>query len=290
MAVIVNMACGLANRMFQYSYYLYLKKLGYDVCVDFYTTAKLAHEHVEWESVFPHAPICQASGFDIFRTGGGSDLFSKVRRRYFGRGCKLKYTSSAFDVYLPDKDVSLIYVTGVFQNAGMVDYVRKEVEEAFAFPMFPDGRNLVLAREMQKCQSVAIHVRKGKDYASRHWYTGTCPVDYYLSAVELMKTRLDAPRFYVFTDNPDWVRENFTGFAYALVTGNPVAGPGSHYDMQLMSLCRHNIISNSTYSWWGAYLNRHDDKIVVAPDVWFNPESCKEYRSEKIICRSWFVL
>ena len=167
---------------------------------------------------------------------------------------------------------------------------KKEVEEAFAFPMFPDGRNLALAREMQKCQSVAIHVRKGKDYASRHWYTGTCPVDYYLSAVELMKTRLDAPRFYVFTDNPDWVRENFTGFAYTLVTGNPVAGPGSHYDMQLMSLCRHNIISNSTYSWWGAYLNRHDDKIIVAPDVWFNPESCKEYRSEKIICRNWFVL
>lgn len=66
MAILVNMACGLANRMFQYSYYLFLKKLGYDVFVDFYRTAQLEHENVEWNSIFPHAPINQASAWDVF--------------------------------------------------------------------------------------------------------------------------------------------------------------------------------------------------------------------------------
>ena len=71
MTVIVNMACGLANRMFQYSYYLYLQQAGYDVAVDYYQTAKLKHEHVRWNEIFPHAPIRQASAWDVLRTGGG---------------------------------------------------------------------------------------------------------------------------------------------------------------------------------------------------------------------------
>ena len=65
--IIVNIACGLANRMFQYSYYLYLKKMGYDAKVDFYKTAKLEHENVAWNSIFPNAPIQQASVWEVFR-------------------------------------------------------------------------------------------------------------------------------------------------------------------------------------------------------------------------------
>ena len=78
MGFIVNMACGLANRMFQYSYYLFLKKQGYKVTVDFYRSAKLAHEKVAWNSIFPYAEIKQASRLKVFLWGGGSDLCSKV--------------------------------------------------------------------------------------------------------------------------------------------------------------------------------------------------------------------
>ena len=143
---------------------------------------------------------------------------------------------------------------------------------------------------MQECESVAIHVRKGDDYRQRIWYQNTCPVEYYRNAVEEMKSRLKEPRFYVFTDNPDWVREHFTDFEYTLVDGNPVSGWGSHFDMQLMSCCKHNIISNSTYSWWGAYLNGNNDKIVICPNIWFNPDSCDEYTSGKLLCKGWLAL
>lgn len=289
MAVIVNMACGLANRMFQYSYYLYLKKLGYEVFADFYQTANLEHERVAWTSVFPHAPIRQASAWKVFQTGGGSDLFAKIRRRYFPFTCRVK-TLSAFEVPLPDRAEQSVYMMGVFQNAGMVEVVHKEVGEAFTFSPLTDYRNLTFMQEMQANESVAIHVRKGEDYRSRIYYQGTCPVDYYQKAVKLISEKVKNPRFYVFADNKEWVKENFNDFDYTLVEGNPVAGYGSHFDMQLMSLCRHNIISNSTYSWWGGYLNRHQDKIVVAPDIWFNPASCADYTSRHLLCNGWIAL
>ena len=158
------------------------------------------------------------------------------------------------------------------------------------FVPFADKSNILLQQEMRSCQSVAIHVRKGNDYRTRSWYVGTCPAEYYRKAVAMFREKLSAPRFYVFTDNPAWVRENFTDFPYTLVEGNPTSGYGSHFDMQLMSSCQHNIISNSTYSWWGAFLNPNPGKSVVLPRVWFNPESCEEYTSGRICCKGWLPL
>ena len=287
--IIVNIACGLANRMFQYSYYLYLKKLGYDAKVDFYKIAKLEHENVAWNSIFPNAPIQQASTWEVFKTGGGSDMNSKIRRHYFSFSCSVK-TLSAFEAPLPDKTSHSVYMMGVFQNAEMVETIRDEVLKAFMFQPFIDRHNLDLMKEVQSCQSVAIHVRKGKDYMSRIWYQQTCPIAYYQKAIKLIEEKIKDPRFYVFTDNSEWVKENFRDFEYILVQGNPVAGYGSHYDMQLMSLCQHNILSNSTYSWWGAFLNRNPNKIVVLPDIWFNPESCREYTSRLVRCKGWIAL
>lgn len=172
----------------------------------------------------------------------------------------------------------------------MAEAVRDDVLNAFTFRPFTDNRNLALMKEVQATQSVAIHVRKGEDYRSRIYYQGTCPVDYYQKAVKLINEKVKNPRFYVFADNKEWVKENFNDFDYTLVEGNPIAGYGSHYDMQLMSLCRHNILSNSTYSWWGAFLNRNPDKTVVLPDIWFNPESCQEYTSKPVRCEGWIAL
>lgn len=289
MAIIVSMACGLANRMFQYSYYLYLRKMGYDASVDFYTSAKLAHERVVWNDIFPKASYVKASWGDILKTGGGDGLISKVRRKYFNKTCNVKYVA-AFDAPLPEKGGKPVYMMGVFQNAEIVESVDKEVMEVFCFKPFEDERNLSLMREMASTPSVAIHVRKGKDYACINYYQDTCPVEYYLKAVDYIRQMVNNPKFYVFTDNPAWVKENFTGLPYTLVEGNPVTGHGSHYDMQLMSLCCHNIISNSTYSWWGAYLNRNPDKIAILPKVWFNPNSCKAFTSERVKCKHWLAL
>lgn len=288
--IVVNMACGLANRMFQYSYYLYLKKFGYDVSVDYYDTAKLEHELVAWNRIFPEAPICQAARGEVFRLGGGSSLFTKLRRRYLPFTACVKYMPTAFSAPLPEEDGKDVYLFGVFQNAQMVNHVAEDARRAFAFAPLEDERNKELAKKMSGCESVAIHVRKGTDYMERVWYQNTCPLSYYEAAIERMKKKLAHPKFYVFADNHEWVRANFTDFEYTLVEGNPSAGWGSHFDMQLMSLCRHNIISNSTYSWWGAFLNASADKTVILPEVWFNPKSCEDYTSARLLCEGWTSL
>ncbi len=289
--IIINMACGLANRMFQYAFYLSLKERGYDAKVDFYKSAKLAHENVLWNDIFPCAKIDQVSTFKVFMLGGGANIISRFRRKYMPSSTKVITMSTAFDTDLRiGADRNDKYVIGVFQNAAVVESASRRVQECFSFVPFTDERNVRLEKEMQVCESVAIHVRKGDDYRQRIWYQNTCPVEYYRNAVEEMKSRLKEPRFYVFTDNPDWVREHFTDFEYTLVDGNPVSGWGSHFDMQLMSCCKHNIISNSTYSWWGAYLNGNNDKIVICPNIWFNPDSCDEYTSGKLLCKGWLAL
>lgn len=290
MGFIVNMACGLANRMFQYSYYLFLKKQGYKVAVDFYRSAKLAHEKVAWNSIFPYAEIKQASRLKVFLWGGGADLCSKVRRRYFPSSTNVRTTTGAFDTSLPANTARNEYIIGVFLNASIVEAIDDEIKKCFTFLQFTDEMNLRLEKEIEECESVAVHVRKGKDYQSRIWYQNTCSMEYYRKAILQMKEKLQHPKFYVFTDNADWVRENFQEIEYTLVEGNPADGYGSHFDMQLMSLCKHNIISNSTYSWWSAFLNRNPEKVVIAPEIWFNPDSCDEFRSDRALCKGWLAL
>lgn len=290
MEVIVNMACGLANRMFQYCYYLFLKHHGYRVQVDFYRSANLTHEKVAWNDIFPKARIDQASSWDVLKLGGGPDLLSKIRRKYLPFLSGVVNMPTAFDADLPVSNKKSQYIIGVFQNAKMIEEVEQDVKRCFIFRPFTDKRNQGLEKEMATCNSVAIHVRKGKDYSQRVWYQNTCPVEYYQKAILLISEKINCPKFYVFTDNPTWVKEHFKDFSYTLVEGNPISGWGSHFDMQLMSVCKHNIISNSTYSWWSAFLNAHSEKIVVAPTVWFNPESCAEFTSQRILYKDWLAI
>jgi hypothetical protein len=289
MPIVVNLACGLANRMFQYSYYLYLKKKGYDVKVDYYTISTLAHEDVQWNRIFPMANLDLAKKWDVFRLGGGSSLLSKIRRRYLPYTCKVQYMPTAFSIENIMLDAEK-YIFGVFQNASMVDDIKEDVQRLFSFASFEDGRNKLLENRLKLENSIGIHVRKGNDYTSRIWYQNTCTLEYYRNAISYIKERVENPQFYVFADNPEWVQENFKEFDYYLVECNPTAGWGSHFDMQLMSSCKHNIISNSTYSWWGAFLNKNEDKIVILPKQWFNPLSCDESTSEKVQCKDWIAL
>lgn len=290
MPIIVNMACGLANRMFQYSFYLYLKERGFNARVDYFTHNKLPHENVEWNRIFPDASYDKASGFDVFRLGGGDSLFQKVRRKFLNWTTSVREMPRAFSLYEPGRWNEDKYLLGVFQNSMPAIKVLHRLKDAFRFRDFEDKRNIELQNRISNENSVAIHVRKGKDYCKIKWYQNTCPVEFYKKAVDFIRNQIPNPKFYVFTDNPEWVKENLNFVDYELVEGNPTVGWGSHFDMQLMSLCKHNIISNSTYSWWSAFLNQNPEKIVIMPDIWFNPESIDTYKSEPLCCEKWIAI
>lgn len=287
--VVVRMAGGLANRMFQYTYYLYLKKHGIDAYVDNnYKATKWKMEDIDWGKIFPNAPIDQAPSSLVFLLGGSYNTFSKIRRHIPGMS-RVKILQT-FD-YVPYEDFTKsTYVIGVLHNHKVADDVREQACKSFVFSPFEDDKNKAMLSEIEGSESVAIHLRKGKDYMQKAITKGTCTLEYYQKAIDIIKSKVSNPKFYVFTDNAEWVRENLMGIDYKLVDINPAIGWGNHFDMQLMSHCKHNIIANSTYSWWGAYLNQNKDKIVIAPKTWFNPEVFKEDVSDKTICYDWIAI
>lgn len=124
--------------------------------------------------------------------------------------------------------------------------------------------------EILQCPAVSLHIRRG-DYisnpsaASVH---GVCPLDYYYSAIRHITTRVQNPYFFVFSDDPQWAKDNLKiGYPVQFVEAN---GPDrSVEDMWLMKSCNHHIIANSSFSWWAAWLNNKQDKIVIAPRIWF---------------------
>lgn len=290
---VVRMMGGLANRMLQYSYSIYLRNQGYNVLQDnSYKPKKWAIEELDWNRIFPKATIDQASKWLMMRYGGGYDYISKLRLKYIPKLTKTCKMPSAFDIPSVDQLKSYRHFIGIFHHAKMIDQVLSEVQSLFEFSPFAEGsRNDVLANKIINSNSIAIHVRKGKDYQTRDAYEGTCPIEYYLQAIEYIKAKESGTKLYVFTDNPDWVRDNFKNFNYVLVEGNPASGWGNHFDMQLMSLCKHNIIANSTYSWWGAVLNKNSKKTVICPAKWFN-ENVERYKglNNFSICEGWISM
>lgn len=287
---IVRMLGGLANRMFQYSLYEYIKSLGYDTKVDnYYVPTKWKMEEIDWNRIFPNAPLDMPCKAQIFLYGGGYDIISKLRRK-MNLSYNIYTAPSAFSIPSAKEIKENNYFTGVFQHAEMVEKVEKIIRQKYFFSPFEDDKNKNIFAEMKECNSIAVHVRKGEDYLKRTNLVSVCNMEYYYEAFNYIKSRVENPVFYVFTDNPDWVKEHFAGIDYKLVNHNPSMGWGNHFDMQLMSCAKHNIIANSTYSWWGAFLNTNENKIIIGPKKWFGEGSLSSRYENLTFPSSWIQL
>lgn len=126
--------------------------------------------------------------------------------------------------------------------------------------------SLDIARDIKKHLAIAIHVRR-TDYAI-YDKLGILPMDYYENVRRYLRTVFPSARYYIFSDDVAWCKREFTVFPNAYVVEHK-GEVGCHEDLWLMSRCQHNVIANSTYSWWGAWLNDNSPKLVIAPDRWF---------------------
>lgn len=162
------------------------------------------------------------------------------------------------------------YLSGYWQSEKYFSKVAKQIREDFAFRQALNDANAAVAAAMAGVQAVSLHVRRG-DYVSNSATTSThglCSSAYYGAAIAHVAAHVAKPMFYVFSDDIEWVRAHIPiGFAHHFVAHNQ--GVESYNDMRLMSLCKHHIIANSSFSWWGAWLNPASEKIVVAPQKWF---------------------
>jgi hypothetical protein len=166
-----------------------------------------------------------------------------------------------------------VCLDGYWQSERYFADASDRVREEFRFRNPPSGRNAEIIDEMAACNAVSLHVRRG-DYVTNpaaNATHGTCPLDYYYRAIDYIRERVPNPSFFLFSDDPKWIRENleFDGPATVIDHNGPDSGSE---DLRLMSHCQHHIIANSSFSWWGAWLNPNLHKIVVAPQRWFSDE------------------
>jgi hypothetical protein len=161
---------------------------------------------------------------------------------------------------------SPLYMMGYWQSERYFLMQENTIRTDFCFRRALEGRDAALAAEMADTPSVSVHLRRG-DYLSDQ-VMDICSLDYYRSAAKHMEERIGHPTYYVFSDDADWVRRHVDFLPGATFIDHN-KGPESYKDMHLMSRCKHHIIANSSFSWWGAWLNPSVEKIVVAPRTWF---------------------
>ncbi len=153
----------------------------------------------------------------------------------------------------------------------------EEVRRAFQFKNALAGEAAQVAEKIEKINSVSVHIRRG-DYVrfkSTERLYGKADLSYYERAAAYMADRVNNPHFFVFSDDVAWCRENLKLAFPTTFVSEQAAGPHDAFHMELMSLCKHHIVTNSTFSWWGAWLNANPQKIVIAPKRWYGDPAIK---------------
>lgn len=163
-----------------------------------------------------------------------------------------------------------VYLDGYWQSnryfEGIGNIIRMELQPT----TLPGKTNLDLIDLMSHSSSVAVHIRRG-DYLSNPTavnYHGVCSLDYYRAAINFMVNKLQTPTFFIFSDDLTWAKENLN-IQYPVHYVDNNSGENAFQDLRLISTCKNQIIANSSFSWWGAWLNPNPNKIVIAPQKWF---------------------
>lgn len=164
-----------------------------------------------------------------------------------------------------------VFLWGRWQNEKYFHDVEHDVREAFVFRTPLEGEARAIAARMAGDRSVSLHVRRGDFAALKAAQTlhGKTNLEYYQDATKYIMGKVKNPQFFVISDDITWCKENIKLDAPVEYLSAETAGPHDAYHLQLMSLCRHHIIANSTFSWWGAWLDPRPGKIVVAPARWY---------------------
>jgi hypothetical protein len=245
---------GIGNQMFQYAAARSLaERHGTGVVVD-----------LDW--------FVEQSTSDDTRRGYALDVFvgpAAASKTELPTGGTFREQGFGFDasvLQLPDRSTLI----GYFQSERYFLEHAAVIEKEFSFLTDPDPDNRSILELIRSSESVAVHVRRG-DYAhnpTTRAHHGLLPLDYYRHAVDDLSGRVSDPRFFVFSDDPMWCRTGLSFLRGGVVVDHNRDESGAE-DLRLMAACRHHILANSTFSWWGAWLATRPDQIVVAPRRWF---------------------
>jgi hypothetical protein len=271
---------GLGNQLFQYaigrqislnnntdlrldtSFYVHQNLRSYKLN-KFNIKADIAAEKEVAEFLSPYKSLALQA--KIYRRL--NKFIPKYKRRYFNEAAWWEYEPDLFRVG------NNTYLDGYWQHYKYFENLDKRIiEELTLKDKYPILAEQLLADVIENEYSVSLHIRRG-DYISdinANKLMGVLPISYYLQAMKMFKEKIKSPTFYVFSDDLTWASKSLreVGVIHLVDIAN---GEQEHLELDLMSKCRHNIIANSSFSWWGAFLNRNPKKIVVAPHKWVIP-------------------
>lgn len=277
--IIIQLIGGLGNQMFQlalYSKLIYLKKNAFvdSIILNSYLSSR------KWKSVldvFDYKPN-YASRKDIEKYGDLSNtLFSQARRKLIGKK-KTHIEENKEGNYEPEiLDLENAYLVGYWQSYKYFEDCPERIHDMFRFPtsISPKSKEYLKLIKDSK-PSVSLHLRRG-DYTvggNVNIYGGICTEEYYAKAINLMEQKYPGCTFFIFSNDPEYASRYYNKDNYILVNCNDEGN--AWQDMYLMTQCDHNIIANSSFSWWGAWLNQNPDKMVIAPKKWINTIEMKD--------------
>jgi hypothetical protein len=178
-----------------------------------------------------------------------------------------------------------VYLDGYWQSEKYFMDIAEIIRQEFTVKSSQTGKNRELSEKIAACESVSLHVRRGDYVTNPHTNKvhGICGLDYYYRAIEHLTKILKNPFFFIFTDDPEWVHENLNFPSQAIIV-NHNGITKDYEDLRLMTQCKHSIIANSSFSWWGAWLNPNRHKIIIAPQKWFADDS---FNTKDLIPTTW---
>ncbi len=294
--IITRLQGGLGNQMFQYAIakklaLLYNTKVVLDTTYldttyyDGNTIRKYSLGIFEFNST-------RVSNNELYLFGIENDTFRpSLYYRFLKKNINpviVKEKQLNYDAEVFTKANKYTYLDGYWQTEKYFSDIRDQLMLDFTVKKILEGDNLKFSKHIQAVNSVSIHIRRGDYLTSPIAYNthGVCDIDYYNKAVDSIIEKIRNPILFVFSDEIAWAKENLkTPIDTFYVEHNN--SEKAHEDLRLMSLCKHNIIANSSFSWWGAWLNANKSKIVITPNKWFKTN---KFNLVDIIPEKWIKL
>jgi hypothetical protein len=277
--VIAQLNGGLGNQMFQYANgraiaYRRQAPLGLDNSIllrGYSRPYKLCYLNISADIVATDQ-LNLVQGDGRTKVGAFIDYISQHLRPYYRRKIyrerSQRYDPNILRIYPP------VYLVGYWQSEKYFKDIEGLIRREFKLIQHADSRNSEMLGQIQACNSVSVHIRRG-DYVTNPVIReahGACSSDYYQNAIQIIARLVTNPHFFIFSDDMEWSRSNIRlNYPATFVSHNGVER--DHEDLRLMSQCKHHIIANSSFSWWGAWLAENPYKIVIAPTNWFNDRS-----------------
>lgn len=271
-SIIIRLVGGLGNQLYQYALGRSLSlRSGHPMLLDRRNVFRDSFRNYEL-SVFN----IQEEYADLLTHWCTRRAASNRSGKLFRTLCPLAWNykiiqdkEAGFDPSILNLKKGTLVLEGYWQSFKYFEPYQDVIRTELTFKKRPNTQNAQIIDEIEDVNSIAVHIRRG-DYITnpKNASLGTCPLEYYQKANDFIEQHVKKPHFYIFTDDPEWAKGNLT-FSGPTKVVDYNLGKADYEDFRLMTHCKHFIIANSSFSWWGAWLARYPNKTVIAPMNWF---------------------